>query len=77
MEIVTWEILYRRGKMNGGVLSVENQRIKWVALGTLLFSVPFIYEFNIHPFFGYLTALLVSWIVVEDFYDMMSARGYK
>jgi len=57
--------------MNGGVLSVENQRIKWVALGTLLFSVPFIYEFNIHPFFGYLTAVLVSWIIVEDFYDMM------
>lgn len=57
--------------MNGGVLSVENQRIKWVALGTFLFGVPFIYEFNIHPLFGYLTALLVSWIIIEDFYDMM------
>ena len=57
--------------MNGGVLSVESQRIKWVILFTLLLDVPFIYEFGIHPLFGFLTALLVSWLIVEDAYDML------
>lgn len=57
--------------MNGGVQSVESQRIKWLVLLAFIFVVPFNYEFQIHPLFGFLAALLVSWLVVEDFFDML------
>ena len=50
---------------------MESRWIRLVLPGTFLLGVPFIYEFGIHPLFGYLTALLVSWIIVEDFYDML------
>lgn len=48
---------------------MESRRIKWLVLIALLLDVPFIYEFNIHPLFGILTALLVSWLIIEDGYD--------
>ena len=49
----------------------RRRRIKWVVLGALLLVVPFIYEFNVHPLFGFLAALLVSWLIAEDFYDKL------
>ncbi len=50
---------------------MESRWIKLALPGTFLLGVPFIYEFGIHPLFGYLTALLVSLIIIEDFYDML------
>lgn len=50
---------------------MDKGRINWLVLGTLLLGVPFIYEFNIHPLFGFLTGFLVSWLIIEDFFEKM------
>lgn len=40
--------------------------IKYVGFLTGLMGIPIIYEFHLHPIYGFLTAFLLGWLTVEE-----------